>query len=164
MKDLAGQVELNIEQATHIARAMFKVADAEEGVHELERQMIDSFYLGCCREAGVEPEDLSKNPFDGEAARRALNTPELQDITLHSCLLVGYADGQCSPMERAAIEEIANSLGVDSSRFSSIEKDVQRAMLEHFSNIKVFQDAVHEIGKRLGLSQEEVDEILKSNT
>ncbi len=162
MKDITGDMDLNMEQATHIARAMYRVAAAEHGVHEREKALIDEFYLTCCRESGVEPEDLSSTEFDAEAARAALATEPLQDAALRSCFLVGYADGGLSEHEREVIEEIAKAIGASPERVAAIEKDVQRQLLSQFGGLKVFRDAAYEIGKRLGMTPEDVEEILRS--
>ncbi len=162
MKDITGDMDLSIDQATHIARAMYRVAVAEHGVHEQEKKMIDAFYLECCRESGSDPEDLSAGHFDADAARASLDTAELKDVALRSCLLVGYADGQCSSTERRVIEAIAREIGADPSRVPALEKDIRRSLLESFEGLKVFREAAFEIGKRLGMTPEEVEETLKT--
>ncbi len=163
MKDVTGEMELNMEQATHIARAMYRVAAAEHGVHEREKALIDDFYLACCRESGVEPEDLSDTSFDPETARAALATDALKDAALRSCLLVGYADGGLSQTEREVVEKIATEIGAPTERVAALEKDVQRQLIAQFANLKVFRDAAYEIGKRMGMTREEVDEVLAAS-
>lgn len=160
MRDFLGEVELNIEQATSIARAMYKVAAVEHGVHEHEKTMIDSFYLACCEEEGVTPEDLSAGEWDAAKANSLLESPALKETLVRSCLLVGFADGQCSDVERTLIRQMAQNLGISETRVTEIEKDIRKTLLAQFGGVKVFRDAAYDIGKQLGMSRDEVDEAL----
>lgn len=160
MRDFLGEVELNIEQATNIARAMYKVAAVEDGVHEHEKTMIDSFYLACCEEAGVQPEDLSVGEWEAAKANTLLEPPALKETLVRSCLLVGYADGQCSDVERSLVRQMATDLGISDARVTEIEKEIRKALLAQFGGVKVFRDAAYDIGRQLGMSRDEVDEAI----
>jgi tellurite resistance protein len=158
---MLGDEELSLEQATCIARAMWKVAEVEKGVHQKEREMIDEFYLSCVKEAGGEPQDLSAKPWDAEEANRLLTTPAQKETLLRSCYLLGYADGQCSPLEMATIDQMAQAMGVPPERREAVDREVKRMLLSQFDDIKLFRNATYDIGRQLGLSPAEVDDILR---
>jgi len=160
MKEFLGEEELSVEQAANIARAMWHVAEAEKGVHQHEREMIDGFYHGCCAEKGTEPEEISAHPWDPAEALRLLNTASLREMLLRSCLLLGYADGEFSPAERALVEQIARQLEVPGERLESIDREVKRVLLSQFEDVTIFRDATYDIGKHLGMSRAEVDAVL----
>jgi len=160
MKDFLGTEELDIGQATIIARAMYKVAEAEHGIHVQEQKMIDSFYLACCEEAGTEPEDLTATKWNPEQGRSVLTDTSLKEAMIRSCFLVGYADGQCSEVERKAILELAQDVGVDEARCGELDKEIKKTLLSQFESIQVFRDSAYDIGSQLGLTRSEVDEVL----
>lgn len=160
MNAFSGEVELNLEQATAVAQAMWHIAEADQGVHEREREMIQGFYQSCAAESGVEGAVFNPSSFDVEKAREVLNTPELKQMLVHSCLLLGFADGHCSQVERAAIEQLALGIGMSSSELVAIDREVKRSLLAQFEGVEVFRSATYQIGEQLGMTSEEVDEVL----
>lgn len=162
MMDFLSGVELTLEQATCIAQAMWQVAAVEEGVHAQEKEMIDAFFSGCAADAGAPNATFDHAAFDAGLARQVLTSPELKENFLRSCLLVGYADGHCSDAERAAIDAMAESLGISSADRQAADRSIQKELLAQFEGLDIFKDAVYDMGQQLGLERNQVDELLKS--
>ena len=163
MMDFLGGVEMSLEQAACIAQAMWQVAEAEHGVHAHEQEMIESFFKGCATDAGQPDATFDRSPFDAAQALEFLNSDELKTNLLRSCLLVGYADGHCSPVERSVIDGIAESLQIPAALRDSVDRTIQRELLTQFEGLDVFKSAVYEMGQQLGLSAEDVDGLLKES-
>jgi len=163
MKDLLGELDLQPDQATCIARAMWHVAEAEAGVHEKEREMIEEFYKMACGVVEDTTEAVTARPWDVDEANRLLDSTELKELMLSSCFLLGYADGRCSEIEKDVIASMAHQLGMSDALVAGVERDVKRLLLAPFEQITVFREAAYEIAaKQLGLSAQEVDELLDS--
>lgn len=159
-EDNAGTEDISLEQAALIAQAMWQVAEVEHGVHARELEMITGFYADCAAAAGKAGQSFEHSPFDAATARTVLNTPVLREYLLRSCFLLGYADGHCSPAERSEIDAIAKSLEISPERRDAVDREVKRVLLSQFEGLTVFKDVTYEIGRQLGLSAPEVDELL----
>lgn len=160
MNEFSGDVELNLEQATVVAQAMMKVAEAEHGVHEREMAMIEGFFQSCAADAGVSGASFQSSTFDVAQAKEVLNTAALKQVLVRSCLFLGFADGHCSPTERAVVEQIAFGLGMSASELAEADREVKRSLLSQFEGVEVFKSATYQIGEQLGMTNDEVDEIL----
>lgn len=163
MMDFLGGVEMSLEQAACIAQAMWQVAEAEHGVHAHEQEMIESFFKGCAADAGQPDAIFDRTPFDATRALALLDTEELKANLLRSCLLVGYADGHCSPVERSVIDGIAESLQLPADLRETVDRTIQRELLSQFEGLDVFKSAVYEMGQQLGLSADDVDQLIQEH-
>ncbi|MFM7201937.1 MAG: hypothetical protein ACKO6N_14230 [Myxococcota bacterium] len=161
MMELIGAEELNLEQAAVIARAMWRVAEAEAGIHAQERELIEGFYNAILAEhPHVRMADFRSRAFELEEAQRVLDTPALRELLLHSCFLLSYADGHCAPVERAEIDGMARGLDISAKRYDAIDRAVKRQLLSQFEGVSVFKSATYDIGRQLGLSERDVDDLL----
>lgn len=93
-------------------------------------------------------------------ARAVLNTPALRELLLHSCFLLSYADGHCAPVERAEINGMAQALEIPANRAEAVDLAVKRQLLSQFEGLHIFKNATYDIGRQLGLSERDVDELL----
>jgi tellurite resistance protein len=129
-------VELDSAQKSLATRAMLEVAQVDAGHVAEEIALIRAFY-----EAEAEPGQI---PFDSLLAASSQAAPlaadsfpqaEQRDLVIVSCLMVAYADGQCSQTERSVIAAIASRIGMDSARFKSLDDIVQDHLLSQLANL-----------------------------
>jgi tellurite resistance protein len=129
-------VELDLAQKSLATRAMLEVAQVDAGHVVEEIALIRAFY-----EADAEPGQI---PFDSLLAASSQAAPlavdsfpqaEQRDLVIASCLMVAYADGQCSQAERTVITAIASRIGMDSTRFQSLDDIVQDYLLSQLANL-----------------------------
>ncbi|MDX2052191.1 MAG: hypothetical protein SFV15_07365 [Polyangiaceae bacterium] len=136
MTESLGTVNLGLDHVQVIVRGMHAVAKAD-GVHQVELVLLREFYEGCRQEvAGLSGfEDLIAGEFDLTHAKEVLNTPELKDTFLRSCVFLGYADGLYSAQERALVKRFATELGVV-KELEEIEEQVGGELVQRVARIK----------------------------
>ena len=161
MRELFGDLELSLTQATAIAKAMQHVA-AADGVHQHEQELIDGFFAGCLEDAGEAPRALDDDPYDGAALAGALSSEGLVQAALKSCYMVALVDGAISDAEGACIEQIAKDLNMAPAALQACLLDVRKHFFQQFQGVTLFRDEATKIGRSLGLSDAEIDELLAS--
>ncbi len=143
MKDL---IEVDGPQGHAIAAAMREVAEVD-GVHEAEVELIHRF-----------ERDLP--PLIGTVDESVINTDELRNAYTKSMVLVAFADGSVSDLERALVAKKSAAVGVNSDQLSGVYTDVAKALLSVFSGVQVYRDQAVEIGRNLGLQDTDINEVL----
>ena len=111
---------LSPEQVLQLTKAMLSVAIVD-GLQPAEEALIGQFYESS-RSADMPPTaallaDPDTAPFDAKTL--AGSTPEFADTVVMMCLMTAYADGQLSSAERAHVEAVATTLGLDAARFEA---------------------------------------------
>src|SRR5687767_12553062 len=96
--ELFADQELNFEQVKELTRGMFAVARVD-GVHDRELAMIRSFYEGCSRTGDPRFEDVLKEEFEADRARRLFDRPELAKMMVKTLMLLAFADGEYAQKE-----------------------------------------------------------------
>lgn len=137
MLPLNTAVDLDLAQKTLATRAMLEVARIDAGHVAEEIALIRAFY-----EADTEP---GQAPFDSllqvtpgaDSSLGADSFPqaEQKELVVGFCLMVAYADGQCSQAERAAIGAIAQRLGLDPQRVGALDDIIQDHLLSQLANL-----------------------------
>ena len=144
------EIEVTAHQADVIARGLFAVARAEEGIHPREAALITSFYA---ETSGGLPSDLvalERAPdIQPEALATALAGPTAR-LFLKTCILLAWVDGNLAPSERDVIDGFARALGVGADELSQIEVNVKEYLLAHLSRLANV-DAAAQVAKKLGI-------------
>jgi uncharacterized membrane protein YebE (DUF533 family) len=117
-----------------IVSALHDLAQTD-GVHETEKGMLMHFYAQCQQDANALASyaDLTREPFDIARVAPLFDSAERKAALLHSCILLGYADGRYSDGERARVAQFAAGLGVDSATLQTIEDAVSDQLLQQIS-------------------------------
>lgn len=152
-------LELSLEQAAIIARAMVEVAESD-GVHQREREMIEGFYRACTEAAGAADAPLGTARYDAAAARQALKGAAPTHALLKSCYMLALADGEISTAEEARIAEIAQDVGASGDVVQAAATEAKLFFLERFKGVSVFKDTARQIGRKLGLDDATLDQAL----
>ena len=155
MRELLGDIELNLGQAVCMARAMLKVANAD-GVHPREQQLVTSFYEDCCH-GDAAAEALDARAFDLAEAHGVLNTLALKEATLKSCYLVALVHGAITPEEKNCLSEIGAGLEVSEEDSHRWLQETQAYLLGQFAAVSTFRDEVKAIAAEMGLSEAEAE-------
>lgn len=138
-------VELDAAAAHAIAAAMRELAHAD-GSHPDEEALINAF------EAELPPVQ--------SASLADVNTPEAREALLKSLVLVAFADGRMSDLERARIVRFAAEVGQTEEDVARATIDVAGAMLSNFEGVHVFREQVVALGRQLGLSDDMIGKII----
>lgn len=151
MRDfMQSQADLDAAAARTIAAGMREVARAD-GNHPKEEALIDAF-------------EADLPPGDSEVDLSTLTDASAKEAFLKSLVLVAYADGRVSDVERAVIERYAAALGTEAPSLTRIFIDVASSLLSRFSGVKVWRDEVSSIGEQMGLPNEAIQEALSEDT
>jgi hypothetical protein len=142
-------VRLGLNHVQVITRGMYAVAQCD-GVHQTELVLLKEFYEGCRAEVdGLSSfAEVVEVTFDAEEAKDILDTEELREVFLKSCLLLAYADGVFSNGERARIKEFATALAVDDEARAHLEDVVRDHLIQQVAHIRNL-DALKEVAKEL---------------
>ena len=139
-------VEVAAAAAWTIAAGMREVSVAD-GAHPGESAMIDEFERGL--PPGRPVVDL-----------QSLTTPELRAAFVQSIVLVAYADGSVSEVERELVRRYAFQLGFDEESLARVWCDVAVDLLSTFNGVRVYRDAIAAIGESMGLDPKSIDQAL----
>jgi len=144
MKELmTGGLELSAEAAHVVAAGMRAVAQAD-GNHPREEALIDAF------EADLPPGSTGLD-------LALLDTKELKEVFLKSCVLVAFADGHVSEAELGVLRGFLETLGLGPEELGQATRDVASSLLSQFSSVQTFRDQVIEIGRSLGLDDAAIE-------
>ncbi|MDB4989979.1 MAG: hypothetical protein JWN04_5157 [Myxococcaceae bacterium] len=149
MKSFQQDVKLGLNHVQVLVRGMYSVARCD-GVHATELVLLREFYESC--RADVEGlasfDEVIAVPLDEESARDVLDTPELRELFLRSCLLLAFADGAYSPSERTQLVRLAELLDVTPERRSELEEEARSFLFRrvaHVHNLDVLQEVVKDL-------------------
>jgi hypothetical protein len=147
MNDLmSGLTDVNGDQGHVIAAAMREVAEVD-GMHPAEAQLINQFVGGL-------------PPLEGNVDISLLDTEELRLTYVKSMVLVAYADGVLTDLERDLVAKKSAEVGVNAEQLSSLYIQVARGLLGPFAGIQLYRDQAVEIGRSLGLDDDAIAEVL----
>lgn len=142
-------IDIDADTALFIASGLRALAEVDGG-HPAEIELIRQF----AGDAEVDPARFHLG--DGHP----LTTPELRDVFLRSALLLALADGRVSEKERDTLIRWGSALGVDPVALAYLDREVRRSLLEGFAGVKVFREQAVEIGRGLGLDDDEIEDVL----
>jgi uncharacterized membrane protein YebE (DUF533 family) len=141
--------ELTFSQVQIIVRGMVEVAKSD-GVHPTELVLIREFYEGCRRDADglTDFPQLITQGFDVLEAKEILDTPELRNTFMVSCLLVAFADGDYSDAERTIMADLAGQLGISHAELATLLERVKDHLLLQLAKVSNV-DALVEITSKM---------------
>ena len=145
---MTGLVDITGPQGRAIAAAMREVAEVD-GIHEAETDLIRRFEEG-----------LDSDVEDSGSVLSVINTDALRTAYAKSMIIVAYADGKLTDQERALVERKATEVGVSAAELANLYIEVARGLLGAFSGVEIYRDQAVEIGRSLGLSDEDIDGVL----
>ncbi len=127
-------MNLELDHLQAIVSAMHDLATTD-GVHDTEKVMLQGFYEGCQRDSGALASfaDLTRQPFDISAVAGLFDSADRRGALIHSCVLLGYADGQYSPAERAKVAHFAQALGLSAEELKQLEEAVSDQLIQQIS-------------------------------
>jgi tellurite resistance protein len=146
MQAFQQKVTLGLNHVQVLVRGMYAVAQCD-GVHATEQVLLREFYEGCRSEVDglASFNEVISVPLDQESARDVLDTPELRELFLRSCLLLAFADGDFSVNERSLIERLATLLAVTPERLTALEDEARSVLVRriaHIHNVDALQRVV----------------------
>jgi uncharacterized membrane protein YebE (DUF533 family) len=127
-------MNLELDHLQAIVSAMHDLATTD-GIHDTEKVMLQGFYENCQRDSGALASyaDLTRNPFDITTVAALFDSHERKAALIHSCVLLGYADGQYSNGERAKVAHFAQALGLSPDALKQLEEAVSDQLLQQIS-------------------------------
>ena len=143
---LEGLTDVDGAQGFAIAAAMREIAEVD-GIHEAESELIRQF-----------EENLP--PHSGSVDLAVIDTDELRDAYVKSMVLVAFADGSLTDLERQAVREKSSEIGYNQELLPGVYVEIAKGLLSSFSGVQIFRDQAIEIGRSLGLNDQEIDSVL----
>jgi uncharacterized tellurite resistance protein B-like protein len=144
-----GLADITGAQGRAIAAAMREVAEVD-GVDEAETDLIRRFEEG-----------LGSKVEDGASLLSVIDTDSLRTAYTKSMIIVAFADGKLTEKERTLVEQRATEVGVSAAELTRIYTMVARDLLGALSGLEIDRNQAVEIGRSLGLSDEEIERVLQ---
>jgi tellurite resistance protein len=128
---------LGINHVQVMVQGMYELAKID-GVHATELVMLREFYNSCQTDSSAltDFDDLARQPFNAGDAVNVLNTAELREMFLRSCVYLAYGDGSYSDGERRKIKTYADALGLSAAELALIETEVGDVLIQQISRIE----------------------------
>jgi tellurite resistance protein len=113
---------LSADDANAIVAALHDVAQSD-GVHENEREMIRGFVEMLHADLGEAPPAGIPAMTPAKLASLITSAP-VRKLAVQSAVLLAWADGVFSDVEKARIAEYATALGFSQPEYAAIEKTI----------------------------------------
>ena len=147
MRWMDDSVVLDEAAAAVIGRDMRVVAEADGILHVRELSLIDAF---------VSELPDSDVDVDGYGS---ICTDELRMTYLRSLVMVALADGKVSEEEHEVILELSAKVGLPAATVEKALDEAKREFMSIFSGLKLFRDSMRTVGRDMGLSDEDIDDL-----
>lgn len=149
MQELFDGQKLELNHVQAIVRGMYAVAKSD-GVHDSELVLMREFYSGVRRDAGgiADFDDVVSGELDLADAKDVLDTPELRNIFITSCLFLAFADGSYTGPEQATIAKFAAGLGLSDDHLARLHEQVKDYLMLQVSRVENI-DALKEIASEM---------------
>ena len=144
--ELTGMEDLTDADAAVIVAGMRLVAKADGDIHPNELALVEE--LGKDLPLGDPNTQLSSEP-----ARL---------LYIRTLGMLALADGVLSAPEVTLIRELAHTQGLDHAHVDGALRDVKRTYFERFAGVRHYKDSARSIGEALGLSEEDIEDILSA--
>ena len=151
MIQLFEHLEITKESAAWMASGLRALASCD-GFHTAELALVDEFE----RSLGIEPTDGTT--FD--TRNSPLESDEEREVFIRSLQLMALADGRRSGREDEWLEQVCGCLGISEDRRAELETDAKKFLLSSLSGVTTFREQAVSVGRTLGLSDEDIDEVL----
>ena len=149
MLNLLTPTDLHPDAAVAIASGMHRMANVDEEFDAKERAVIAAFL-----------KELNVSEVPDSVELRHLNDPASQALFLQSLAVVALSDGSIKKEAIALLQSYIDALGAHTTAQAEIRK-VARRMLAHFKGIFMIRTQAEMLGMSLGLSDEDIAEVLK---
>ena len=145
MRWINENVVLDEEAAAVIGRDMRLVAEADGILHARELSLIEVYMdaIGDKLPEGFE----------------AIHTDELKVTYLRSLVMVALADGKVSEEEHALIVDLCSNIGLTSAKVEEAIEEAKKEFMSIFSGLQLFRESMRGVGRELGLSDNEIDDL-----
>lgn len=140
---------LTFEHVKCLTAGMFAVAKVD-GVHDREMALIREFYESCARTGDPRLEDVVRQSFDVEDARRLFEGNEMARLFVKSLILLAFADGSYAREEDTLIRSIAAQLGLDDAAVNGLHQSTKEFLLSSLAHVQNL-DALKEVARRLDM-------------
>ncbi len=151
MRALADDVDINKEEATWIAQGLRALAHVD-GLDAAELALIEDF------ERQLQIPSTATDSFD--AAGSPLRGDSQQAVFVRTLVLLSLVDGQSTKREEDFIADICSRLGVDDSTRETLTVDAKKYLLSSLAGVEHYRAQAEAVGQRLGLSSEQIAEVL----
>lgn len=136
--------------AAVIIDAMRQVASADGAIHEREHWLIDQLR--------DEVPGVDAIVADGVL----LSDPQHREALLQSVVRTALADGGVSDVERGVIHAVCGRHGIDAAAVDAALRQAALAFLSALRGVSVYRADVVGIAARMGLTEADVDEVLRA--
>lgn len=130
-------------EAELIAHGLLAVARADGALHQRELALVASFYGDVTSGSGADLAALANQPdIEPEVLAAGLQREPVAMLFAKTCILLAYADGQCSDAERAKLRSYAHALEIGDSALDELEQSVKEYLLGHLAGLQNREAAV----------------------
>lgn len=151
MQEVKSDLAISPEAASYIAQGLRALAHLD-GLHTSELALVEAF------ERAYELEPADGKDFDPSGGGPLEG--EEKEIFLRTLQLMALADGRISGSESKWIEEVSAELDIPAERRAELERDAKKQMLGSLSGVTAFREQAVGVGRSLGLSDADIDEVL----
>ncbi len=110
------------EEAVAGLHVLVAVAQADGTLHDEEKKALEAAIAEVGLAEVVGAGDLFQDAFDIDEQIALLRSPDARDETFRSAYSLAYADGECSPEERALLDVLREKLGIPTAREEELKK------------------------------------------
>lgn len=152
MQELLTDTELDPAAAAFMSHGLRALAHID-GLHTSELALVEEFEHAM----GIPPGDARKFDMQGGAV---LPQSEQKEAFFRTLQLMALADGRVSAREREWMAKVGGELGISEERQDVLAVDARKYMLSSLAGVTAFREQAVAVGQSLGLSTEQIDEVL----
>jgi hypothetical protein len=151
MRELLNNVDINKDEAVWIAQGLRALASCD-GLEAAELAMVENL------EQELEIASTAHDRFDADAS--PLRGDAQQAVFVRTLVLLSLVDGRVSTRETDFIVDVCKRMGLSDARREELEVDAKKYLLASLEGVRHYRDQAVAVGKRLGLSEAQIDEAL----
>ncbi len=151
MLELFEDVDINRSEAVWIAQGLRALANCD-GLAAGELAMVENL------ERELDIESTANDDFDADAS--PLRGEPQQAVFVRTLVLLSLVDGHVSGRETDFIVDACQRMGLSEERRAELEIDAKKYLLGSLEGVRQYREQAVAVGKRLGLSEAEIDEVL----
>lgn len=151
MRELFTDVDINKNEAIWIAQGLRALAKCD-GLAAAELAMVESL------ERELDIGSTAHDAFDADAS--PLRGDAQQAVFVRTLVLLSLVDGRVSSRETDFIVDACTRMGLSDDRRAELEVDAKMYLLSTLEGVRHFRDQAIAVGKRLGLSEDQIERVL----
>ncbi len=152
MIEIFADLDLSKDAAAYIAQGLRALAGCD-GLHNNELALVEEFERG----VGIDPTDADDFASAGGGP---LESGEQREIFLRSLQLLALADGGISDREKEWINTVCADLGISGDRRDELAVEAKKYLLSSLKGVRAFRAQAIGVGRSLGLSEADIEEVL----